>query len=112
MMLTLAETAPAQIAVVNPPSAMASNDSKPAQLAQLEDLGFLVPDTIVTNDREIAEDFWARHGAVVCKSPAVSAASPAPSPPLTGTGSPASHLPHPVPGIHPRRRLPGARRRR
>jgi len=68
MMLTLAETAPAHIAVVNRPSAMASNDSKPAQLAQLEDLGFLVPDTIVTNDREIAEDFWARHGTVVYKS--------------------------------------------
>jgi glutathione synthase/RimK-type ligase-like ATP-grasp enzyme len=47
---------------------MASNDSKPAQLAQLEDLGFLVPDTIVTNDREVAEDFWARHGTVVYKS--------------------------------------------
>ena len=68
MMLTLAETAPAHIAVVNRPSAMASNDSKPAQLAQLEDLGFLVPDTIVTNDREIAEDFWARHGTVVYES--------------------------------------------
>lgn len=68
MMLSIAETAPVRIAVVNPPSAMASNDSKPAQLAQLEDLGFLVPDTIVTNDREVAEDFWARHGAVVYKS--------------------------------------------
>ena len=68
MMLSIAETAPAQIAVVNRPSAMASNDSKPAQLAQLEDLGFLVPDTIVTNDREVAEDFWARHGTVVYKS--------------------------------------------
>jgi hypothetical protein len=65
MMLLIAETAPAHIAVVNRPSAMASNDSKPAQLAQLEDLGFLVPDTIVTNDREIAEDFWVRHGTVV-----------------------------------------------
>jgi glutathione synthase/RimK-type ligase-like ATP-grasp enzyme len=68
MMLIVAETAPAHIAVVNRPSAMASNDSKPAQLAQLEDLGFLVPDTIVTNDRQVAEDFWARHGTVVYKS--------------------------------------------
>ena len=68
MMLSIAETAPAHITVVNRPSAMASNDSKPAQLAQLEDLGFLVPDTIVTNDREVAEEFWARHGTVVYKS--------------------------------------------
>lgn len=68
MMLSIAEIAPAHIAVVNRPSAMASNDSKPAQLAQLEDLGFLVPDTIVTNDREVAQDFWARHGTVIYKS--------------------------------------------
>ena len=68
LMLSIAEIAPAQVAVVNRPSAMASNDSKPAQLAQLEDIGFLVPDTIVTNDRRVAEDFWARHGAVVYKS--------------------------------------------
>lgn len=68
MMLSIAETAGPHIAVVNRPSAMASNDSKPAQLAQLEEIGFLVPDTIVTNDRQVAEDFWARHGTVVYKS--------------------------------------------
>lgn len=64
----LAEVAPRQVTVVNRPSAMASNDSKPAQLAQLRLLGFEVPDTVVTNDRDVAEAFWERHGRVVYKS--------------------------------------------
>ena len=105
LMLSIAETAPAQIAVLNRPSAMASNDSKPAQLAQLEDFGFLVPDTVVTNDRQVAEGFWARHGTVVYKSTSGIRRSP-------GQAGPAGHLPNTVPGIRPWSRLPSARCRR
>jgi glutathione synthase/RimK-type ligase-like ATP-grasp enzyme len=68
LLLALAEAAPPWTAVVNMPSAMASNDSKPAQTAMLQAMGFLVPETIVTNDRDVAEAFWRRYGTVVYKS--------------------------------------------
>jgi glutathione synthase/RimK-type ligase-like ATP-grasp enzyme len=54
--------------VVNRPSAMAANHSKPYQLAQLHRLGFAVPDTLVTTDPDAARRFWRRHGTVVYKS--------------------------------------------
>jgi glutathione synthase/RimK-type ligase-like ATP-grasp enzyme len=54
--------------VVNRPAAMASNASKPYQLALLRDLGFDVPQTLVTTDPVAARAFWADHGAVVYKS--------------------------------------------
>lgn len=54
--------------VVNRPAAMASNASKPYQLALLRDLGFDVPRTLVTTDPVAARAFWTEHGAVVYKS--------------------------------------------
>jgi hypothetical protein len=54
--------------VVNRPSAMAGNASKPWQLRRVEAAGFAVPETLVTTDQTAAADFWARHGQVVYKS--------------------------------------------
>ena len=54
--------------VVNRPSAMASNNSKPLQLAMIRAVGFDVPDTLVTTDATAALQFWERHGAVIYKS--------------------------------------------
>jgi hypothetical protein len=54
--------------VVNRPSAMASNNSKPYQLALIRECGFSVPDTLVTTNPEAARAFWERHGEVVYKS--------------------------------------------
>ena len=54
--------------VVNRPSAMAPNCSKPLQGAWLKQLGFSVPDTLVTTDPEAVRDFWERHGEVIYKS--------------------------------------------
>lgn len=68
LMTTLAEVLPPRVAVVNRPSAMASNDSKPAQLVLIRRQGFEVPDTLVTNDRDEAEEFWRLHRTVVYKS--------------------------------------------
>jgi RimK-like ATP-grasp domain len=54
--------------VVNRPQAMAANDSKPYQMEQIRDLGFKVPETLLTTDPDAARDFWEQHGAVVYKS--------------------------------------------
>ncbi|HEV8495733.1 MAG TPA: hypothetical protein VGQ56_02660 [Gemmatimonadaceae bacterium] len=54
--------------VVNRPQAMAANNSKPYQLAQIAGFGFAVPDTIVTTDDEAVRCFRARHGKVIYKS--------------------------------------------
>lgn len=54
--------------VVNRPQVMAANDSKPYQMEQIRDLGFRVPETLLTTDPDAARDFWERHGAVVYKS--------------------------------------------
>lgn len=54
--------------VVNPPSAMASNNSKPYQAALIHSFGFTVPDTLVTTDPTAALAFWMHHGAVIYKS--------------------------------------------
>lgn len=58
----------AQATVVNRPSAMASNGSKPYQTALIRQAGFLVPDTLVTTDPDAAEEFWDRHQNVIYKS--------------------------------------------
>ena len=58
----------APIMVLNRPSAMASNASKPFQSAMIRSVGFDVPETLVTTDPEAAEEFWSRHGTVVYKS--------------------------------------------
>ena len=54
--------------VVNRPSAMSSNNSKPYQLQLIRRAGFAVPDTLVTTDPQAALDFWNRHGLVIYKS--------------------------------------------
>jgi ribosomal protein S6-L-glutamate ligase RimK-like protein len=54
--------------VVNRLSAMASNNSKPYQLQQIQRLGFSVPETLITTDPKAAHAFWERHGSVIYKS--------------------------------------------
>jgi glutathione synthase/RimK-type ligase-like ATP-grasp enzyme len=54
--------------VVNRLSAMASNNSKPYQLQQIQRLGFSVPETLITTDPKAAQAFWERHGNVIYKS--------------------------------------------
>jgi hypothetical protein len=54
--------------VVNRPQAMAANGSKPCQMEQIRELGFRVPETLLTTDPDAARDFWERHGDVVYKS--------------------------------------------
>jgi hypothetical protein len=54
--------------VVNRPSDMGSNSSKPYQLASIAASGFRTPETLVTTDPGAAEAFWKRHGEVVYKS--------------------------------------------
>lgn len=60
------EIAPGRI--VNRPSAMASNVSKPFQAQIIAAAGFATPPTLVTNDPEQVREFHARHGRVIYKS--------------------------------------------
>lgn len=61
-----ADLAPA--VVVNRPTAMASNFSKPYQARLIRAVGFHVPETLITTDPAAAKEFAARHDAVVYKS--------------------------------------------
>lgn len=54
--------------VVNRPSAMASNHSKPYQASTIRSFRFAIPDTVITTDPRDVQEFWKRHGAVVYKS--------------------------------------------
>jgi glutathione synthase/RimK-type ligase-like ATP-grasp enzyme len=54
--------------VVNRPSAMAANDSKPWQARQLQSCGLPGPATLVTNDPEHLNAFLAQHERVAFKS--------------------------------------------
>jgi RimK-like ATP-grasp domain len=54
--------------VINRPTAMAANGSKPYQASWIQSLGFKVPDTLITTDRTSALEFWRRHGRVIYKS--------------------------------------------
>ena len=54
--------------VVNPMRAMAGNNSKPFQAAQIQAMGFRIPETVVTTDPETVLAFWERHGRVIYKS--------------------------------------------
>jgi hypothetical protein len=54
--------------VVNRPSAMASNGSKPYQAALIRSFGLDTPETLVTTDPAAALEFWRDHDAVVYKS--------------------------------------------
>lgn len=54
--------------VVNRPTAMAINGSKPYQARLIQSLGFEIPDTLITTDPDAALDFWKRHDTVIYKS--------------------------------------------
>jgi len=54
--------------VVNRPSAMSSNNSKPYQMELIRAAGFDVPHTVVTTDASAVLAFWEKHGAVIYKS--------------------------------------------
>jgi glutathione synthase/RimK-type ligase-like ATP-grasp enzyme len=66
ILLSWAELTPAL--VVNKPSKMASNNSKPYQLAIIQTLGFKIPDTLITTEAKAALEFWEKHGTVIYKS--------------------------------------------
>lgn len=57
-----------EVLVVNRPSAMGHNCSKPFQARRLRSLGFNVPDTLVTTDPAAVIEFREQHGRVVYKS--------------------------------------------
>lgn len=66
-MLSWSELTPAL--VINRPSAMASNSSKPYQAIQIQSFaGFDIPDTLITTDPKAALEFWKYHGTVIYKS--------------------------------------------
>jgi predicted ATP-grasp superfamily ATP-dependent carboligase len=54
--------------VVNRPSAMAANASKPYQAAWIQRFGFDVPDSVTTTDPAVVREFRDRHPAVIYKS--------------------------------------------
>ena len=54
--------------VVNRPSAMATNNSKPYQALSARAVGFEVPATLLTTDPDAAARFAAEHGEVIYKS--------------------------------------------
>jgi len=54
--------------VVNRPSAMAANGSKPYQAAWIASFGLRVPETLITTDSAAALGFWREHGEVIYKS--------------------------------------------
>jgi hypothetical protein len=54
--------------VMNKAAAMASNSSKPYQAQLIRAAGFMVPETLITNEPELVREFLATHGRVVYKS--------------------------------------------
>lgn len=66
LLLRWAEVTPAH--VINRPSATASNGSKPVQALAAREVGFEVPDTLLTTDPDEVRRFAAAHEAVVYKS--------------------------------------------
>jgi hypothetical protein len=65
-LLSWADLAPTL--VVNRPSAMASNGSKPYQGMLAQRAGFWHPETLMTTDPDVASDFAASHRSVIYKS--------------------------------------------
>jgi hypothetical protein len=65
-LLSWADLTPAL--VLNRPSDMAANNSKPFQSSWIKSLGFESPDTLITTDPEAALDFWKQHQRVIYKS--------------------------------------------
>ena len=66
LLTSWAELTPAL--VVNRPTAMAANGSKPYQASWIESLGFRIPDTMITTDPGAALEFWRHHDKVIYKS--------------------------------------------
>jgi len=66
LMTAWLEVAPAFI--VNPLAVMASNSSKPYQLALIAAAGFATPDTLLTTDAAAVARFRERHGELIYKS--------------------------------------------
>jgi hypothetical protein len=66
ILLSWADLTPAL--VLNRPSDMAANSSKPYQASWIEALGFLIPDTLITTDPDAALEFWRQHDRVIYKS--------------------------------------------
>ncbi len=54
--------------IVNRPSAMVSNSSKPFQAEIIRESGFCIPDTLITTDPEAVREFQAHWGEVIYKS--------------------------------------------
>ncbi len=54
--------------ILNRPSAEATNQSKLYQASFIVDSGFLVPDSLVSNDYSTIAEFVGRHGQVIYKS--------------------------------------------
>jgi glutathione synthase/RimK-type ligase-like ATP-grasp enzyme len=65
-LLGWSEITPAR--VVNRPSAMASNQSKPYQSSIIHAQGFDVPESLITTDKDALETFWQKHQSIVYKS--------------------------------------------
>jgi glutathione synthase/RimK-type ligase-like ATP-grasp enzyme len=65
-LISWAEIAPAFI--INRPKIIASNSSKPYQAERIRDLGFLIPETLVTTDEQAVKEFWEKHGTLIYKS--------------------------------------------
>lgn len=65
-LLAWSEITPAR--VLNRPSAMASNHSKPYQAGLIHAQGFNIPETLMTTDPGALEIFWKRHGNIIYKS--------------------------------------------
>jgi glutathione synthase/RimK-type ligase-like ATP-grasp enzyme len=57
-----------QARLINSFAAMASNSSKPYQLALIAKAGFAVPDTLLSTDMEAVRAFWERHAEIIYKS--------------------------------------------
>jgi ribosomal protein S6-L-glutamate ligase RimK-like protein len=58
----------AQATVVNRPSSIRSNNSKPHQLAILRRAGFSIPATLISSEPESVLRFWREHKSIIYKS--------------------------------------------
>jgi glutathione synthase/RimK-type ligase-like ATP-grasp enzyme len=54
--------------IINRPSAMASNNSKPFQQRWARSAGFAIPETLLTTNPDQVRQFRARHGMIIYKS--------------------------------------------
>jgi hypothetical protein len=54
--------------VINSTDAMASNGSKPYQAQLIRAAGFKIPDTLITNEPDLVQEFKKLHGRIIYKS--------------------------------------------